>query len=265
MSSKSKPGNQLLDLFASAVTSGVLSPQSSSLLTGHLGAVVVAGAAGKAMEEIEATDVTLVTVLLDASSSIGCRKLENAVRDGYNLLVHTFASSRQQESIMMALWTFNDQPKVVHSYLPVNEAAKLDPTNYRSGGATSLYDTWCDALAANVAYAQQLRDSGTPCRSVVVVITDGEDVSSRRRVGDCARLSRDLLASEQFVLAFVGVGSDVNFQTVARNMGIPDGCITVQANATAQTLHHVFQMVSQSAIRLSRAWVSPGGSSGFFN
>ena len=34
-----------------------------------------------------------------------------------------------------------------------------------------------------------------------VAITDGEDVGSRRTAANCATISRDLLASEQFVLA----------------------------------------------------------------
>ena len=41
----SGPGN-LTQLFAGAVTAGTITPQTSSLLSGHLGAVVIAGAAG---------------------------------------------------------------------------------------------------------------------------------------------------------------------------------------------------------------------------
>ncbi|MBS1153903.1 MAG: hypothetical protein H6Q89_5601 [Myxococcaceae bacterium] len=141
---------------------------------------------------------------------------------------------------------------------------RLDAKNYQGAGATRLYDTWCDALAANVAYAQRLRDGGTPARSVVVVITDGEDVGSSRTAGNCARLSKDLLASEQFVLAFVGVGSDVDFHKVAKTMGVPDGCVLVQQNATASTLRAAFQLVSQSAIRASQGKIAPGAAAGFF-
>ena len=176
--SASKP--KLNNLFSDAVSSGIISSSTSNALSGNLGNVVVAGAAGKDLEDIEATDVTLVTVLLDSSSSIGSRMLEQAIRDGYNLLLDTFACSKDRDSILLALWTFDDRATVVHSYVPVPDAASLDKTNYSAGGTTSLYDTWCDALATNIAYAQRLRDTGTPCRSVVIVITDGEDVSSKR-------------------------------------------------------------------------------------
>ncbi len=250
-------------LLSSAQAAGTISAATSHALTGHLGAVVVAGAAGLAMEDIEASDVTLVTVLIDASSSIHSRGLEPAVRDGQNLLLDAFAKAKEKDSVLMALWTFSDELRVHHAYVPVDASTRLDATNYAGVGGTRLYDTWCDALTANVAYAQRLRDSGTPCKSVVVVITDGEDCGSRRSAADCAKLSRELLASEQFTLAFVGVGSDVDFHAVAKRMGVPNGSVAVQANTSEAALRQVFHMVSQSAIRASRANVTPGGT-GFF-
>lgn len=257
--------NSIRSLLAGAVSSGTLSAASAQLIDGNLGDIVIAGAAGKDLEEIEAADVTLVTVLLDKSSSIGMAGLEAAVRDGYGVLLDAFQSSRESDAIMVALWLFDHEPHVVHSYVPVDEATRLNASIYQSGGATALYDTWCDALTANVAYAQRLRDGGTPCRSIVVVITDGEDCGSKRRAGDCKRLSTDVLASEQFVLAFVGVGASADFRKVAKAMGVPKDAIAVQPQATAARLRQVFQLVSQSAIRASQAMVTPSQGAGFFS
>lgn len=262
---KDDDDDDVTGLLAGAVASGVLSAQSSSLITGNLGKVVIAGAAGKALEDIVASDVTLITVLIDSSSSIQARGLEQAVREGQNGLIDAFAGAREKDAILMALWTFADDLDVLHSYLPVADAVRLDARNYRGHGSTRLYDTWCDALAANVAYAQRLRDGGTPCRSVVVVITDGEDVGSKRTASQCAQLSRDLLASEQFVLAFVGVGNDVDFHNVAASMGVPAGCVLVQTAATTSSLRKAFQLVSQSAIRASQGRIAPGAAAGFFS
>ncbi len=251
-------------LFASAVATGVLTPGTSSLITGNLGPLVLAGAAGKALEDLTASDVTLVTVLIDASSSINQRGLEQAIRDGQNALLDAFEGAREKDSVLLAAWTFNGELDVLHSYVPVDEATRLDAKNYRGKGATRLYDAWCDALAANVAYAQRLRDGGTPARSVVVVITDGEDYGSGKRTTDCARLSKELLQSELFTLAFVGVGDDADFEKVAKAMGVPDGSILVQKDATASGLRKAFQLVSRSAIRASQGKVQPGANAGFF-
>lgn len=255
---------KLRNLFTGAVGAGVLSQKTSTMLSGHLGNVVVAGAAGTDMEDIEATDVTLVTLLIDASSSIAFANLEQAVRDGQAELLASFGGSKEKDNILIALWTFNSSVDVVHSYVPVDDATKLDQKSYRGTGYTRLYDGWCDALAANVAYAQQLRDSGTPVRSVVVVITDGEDTGSRRKARHCKSLSEDLLRSEQFVLAFVGVGEEARFRRIAKSMGVPDGCVEVQKQATPSGLRQVFQMVSRSAIRASQGQIKPGANAGFF-
>lgn len=249
-------------LLSNAVASGVLSAQS---ITGNLGSMVVAGAAGKALEDITASDVTLITLLIDASSSISDRRLTASVREGQNGLVDAFAGAKERDSVLLALWTFATDSEVVHGYVPVEDAVRLDAKSYQPGGSTRLYDTWCDALTANVAYAQRLRDGGTPCRSVVVVVTDGEDVGSKRSAGDCARLSRDLLASEQFTLAFVGVGDDVDFLKVAKAMGVPGGCVLVQKDATPSALRAAFMMVSRSAIRASQGRIAPGANAGFFS
>ena len=262
MSTSSDP-NAIRTLLANASAAGTISAATSQALGGNLGAVVIAGAAGLAMEDIEATDVTLVTVLIDASSSIHSRGLEQAVRDGQNLLVDAFAKAKEKDSVLLALWTFNDDVRVHHAYVPIDTCVRLDGASYAGVGATRLYDTWCDALAANVAYAQRLRDSGTPCKSIVVVVTDGEDCGSRRSARECAKLSRELLATEQFVLAFVGVGGDVDFKKVAKSMGVPDGCVAVHTDTTPGSLRQLFHMVSQSAIRASRANVTPG-TGGFF-
>jgi hypothetical protein len=256
--------SQLQSLFLGAQSSGLISAQTRSMLTGHLGDVVIAGAAGTALEDIVAADVTLVTVLIDASSSIAYGGLEQAVRDGHAALLDAFGGSKEADSILVATWTFDSRHRALHSYVPVDQATRLDASNYAGTGATVLYDAWCDGLAANVAYAQQLRDGGTPCRSVAVVITDGEDTSSRRSRNDCARLSADLLRSEQFVLGFVGVGDAVDFRRIAQQMGVPDGSVLVQRDASPAALRQTFQMVSRSALRVSQGRVRPGGQLGFF-
>src|SRR3954454_17669307 len=108
-------------LLQSAVASGVI---TQGAITGNLGSVVVAGAAGKALEDITASDVTLITLLVDASGSIHDRPLEAAVREGQTGLVDAFKGTKERDSVLMALWTFNGDANVVHGYLPVDEAVR---------------------------------------------------------------------------------------------------------------------------------------------
>jgi hypothetical protein len=261
----SNKDDDVVQLINAARDAGVLGTATASSITGNLGSLVIAGAAGKALEDITASEVTLFTVLIDASGSIAQRNLDKAVREGQHALLDALGATRERDGILLALWTFNNDLKVLHGYLPVTDAARLDERSYRAIGGTRLYDGWCDALAANVAYAQRLRDGGTPCKSVVVVVTDGEDTSSSRSISDCEKISRDVLASELFTLAFVGLGDEASFERVARGMGVPDGNLLVQKQATPQGLRKAFALVSRSAVRASQGRVQPGAAVGFFS
>ncbi len=261
MAMHSKTDVQLL--LAQATASGVLSHGTSSIITGNLGNIVIAGAAGLAMENIEASDVTLVTLLIDASSSIHDGGLTQSVRDGHAALLDAFAKSREKDSILVATWLFHSELQVLHSYVPVSQAMRLTDANYNPCGCTTLYDAWCDGLTANVAYAERLRTFGTPCRSIAVVMTDGADYGSKRSAKDCACISRDLLKTEQFTLAFVGVGDQVAFRKVADSMGVPSGNVQVETEARSSNVRRMFHMVSQSALRVSQRTVQPGA--GFFS
>jgi hypothetical protein len=256
--------DDVVQLLNAARDAGVLKSATASAVTGNLGALVIAGAAGRALEDITSSEVTLFTVLIDASGSIAQRNLELAVREGQHALLDALGATRERDSILLALWTFNNDLRVLHGYLPVGDATRLDARSYRAVGGTRLYDGWCDALVANVAYAQRLRDGGTPCKSVVVVVTDGEDTSSSRLISECARLSKDVLASELFTLAFVGLGDESSFEKVADGMGVPAGNVLVQKQATPQGLRKAFALVSRSAVRASQGRVQPGATQGFF-
>ncbi len=263
--SSSRSSSSVADLVQRAALDGTLSAQSQTALSGSLGPLVIAGAAGMHVDDIVAQEVTLMTLLVDKSSSIAGAGLEDAVRRGHTAMLDAFASSKERDAILCALWTFHHEADVFHSYVPVGDATRLDKKNYRASGTTHLYDTWCDALTSNVAYAQQLRDNGTPCRSIVVVLTDGCDVGSSKSAATCRTLSEDLLRSEQFVLAFGGVGKDADFKSVAKAMGIPERSTLVERDATESGLRRAFDLVSRSAIRVSQGQISPGAQTGFFS
>lgn len=244
-------------------TSPLISPTTSAAILGNMGSVVVAGAAGKAAEDIEATSVTLVTVILDNSGSMHSHR--QAVVDGMNQLRETFLHSKEKDSVLLATWTFGEKVQVNHSYIPVADTDPLTLADYPADeGATALYAGWCDALAANIAYAQNLRSSGTDVRSIVVVLTDGENNVRDRTAAACAQISQDLLRSEQFILAFVGLGYG-DFRRIAQSMGVPDGCTYTAGQVTESELRKVFRMVSQSVIRASQGKITPGANAGFFS
>ncbi len=252
------------NLFNEANEEGLLGEASQQILVENINNAVIAGANGKAAEEIDATDVTLVTLVIDNSGSIQFGGLDEAVREGQNALLDTLSQSKQNDSILLAQWKLGVEAELVHSYLPLDEAVRLDTRNYHPNDGTALYDVWMSALASNVAYAQTLAATGTLVNAIALIITDGRDEHSRQHLArDCAELAKDLLASETFHLAFVGVGSKKTFKTVAEEMGFPKGSVLV-ADATASEVRRAINLASQSMVRASQGLIQPGANSGFF-
>jgi hypothetical protein len=108
-----------------------------------------------------------------------------------------------------------------------------------------------------------LRDTGTPVSNVVVIITDGLDEGSRKyKAGDCVKLIKDVMR-EQFSIVFVGVGNKYDFESVAKDMGIPKGNV-LTVDSTPSEIRKACQMVSQSIIKASQTMIDPSNNNAFF-
>ena len=262
MTTQNKQG--LENLFAEAKDDGVLGALSQQILMTNVSPTVIAGANGKAAEEIDATDITLVTAVIDNSYSIRISGLVDAVMQGQNEMLQAMRNSKQEDGLLLAQWKLGSESELVHSYVPVSEALVFNTSNYDPQSGTALYDVWMDALSSNVAYAQTLAGTGTQVTSVAILITDGQDEhSSKYLARDCRALAMDLLQSETFHLAFIGVGEKRRFCTVAEEMGFPDSSVLV-ASATASEIRRAINLASQSIIRASQGLIQPGLNGGFF-
>jgi hypothetical protein len=258
---------EIKGILGEAVDQGVISKKALQII--DINDTVLAGINGMDVEEIQATDVTLVTMIIDDSGSIRFSGLTDSVREGQNQMIGAIEKSKQKDNILIAQWKLGSEPELIQSYLPIDQSIRLDHSNYNPQSGTALYDTWMTVAAANVAYAQKLKASGRPVKSIIVIITDGRDEGSARfSASDCARINKDLLMSEQFIIAFVGVADNTHnetlFRMVAEEMGFPDGSV-LTADATPSEMRKVFNVVSQSAIRASQKAVTPGAQNSFFN
>ena len=130
-------------------------------------------------------------------------------------------------------------------------------------------------VAAAVAAHQYNEEQSlvpTPTTTICIVMTDGGETELRggarsRKATELQKLANDLVMSERFVLAFVGLDpqGDPNnpqgssFWAVAKEMGFEDGCIGVDADVTK-----AFLRISSSISMVSTGKVQPGPQSTFF-
>jgi hypothetical protein len=105
-----------LNLIHDAHNDGDLSQGSLSALTniGDIGNVLQQGM-GMQVQDLQASEVVLINVLLDNSGSMGGEEV--AVRTGFDELVKSLIGSKQQDNIILLASTLNDG--VVHAYMPL--------------------------------------------------------------------------------------------------------------------------------------------------
>lgn len=241
----------LSSLFQAAQEQGALSPAARAVLdVPDLGAQIQAGL-GVKVDDVESSDVVLVTIMPDDSGSIAGAGNADAVRTGHNTVIDALAGSKQRDAILSHTRYLNG--RVLHPYCPVAQAQRMTTKNYDPTLGTPLYDQTVVLLGTVLAKTQELATAGVPVRTVTLLITDGADCGSVRvKPGDVKAIVRDMLATESHIVAAMGIhDGSTDFRKVFKAMGIEDRWILTPRNDKGE-LRRAFLLFSQSAVRASQ-------------
>ena len=241
----------LKNLFQSSRDDGNLSEDSLQILTlPDLGAKIQQGL-GIAVDNVPASEVFLLTLLVDDSGSIRLAGNEQLVRDGYNAILTALKDSKQESGILVHTRYLNGL--VLTPYTPIAQAVALDATNYAGTGTTPLYDESVAIVGTVIAKTQEFADAGVPARSVTVIITDGADCGSvQHKARDVASIVADMMKSENHIVAGVGLNDGhTDFRKVFRSMGIEDRWILTPGTSKSD-IRAAFRVISQTAVRTSQ-------------
>ena len=164
---------------------------------------------GARIDQLDATEYTLVTVVVDLSGSVG------RFRDGIVRCLAEVAEacrrSPRAANLMLRVTAFQSQIQEVHGFLPVQSIAPDRYDGLTTGGCTALYDAAANAIAATARYGADLSRSCIDVNGLCIVITDGSDNASTLGVGAVrgalrAAVQEEALESVQSIL--VGVAID---------------------------------------------------------
>jgi len=255
MSSKGVGSKGVCKLFKTAQEEGLLSAKSiQALNVVDIGAKIQAGL-GISVDDVTASDVVLVTQMIDDSGSIsGCNN-EKHVRDGHNLALEALINSKQKDSILALTRYLNGL--VLFPYRPIEQAIKMDSKNYIACGGTPLYDEIIVLLGTVLAKSQEFANNGVPVRTITLITTDGRDEHSKKsKPKDVATVIKDMLKSESHIIAAMGIDDgETNFREVFAEMGVLEKWILTPKN-TPSEIRKAFMVFSQSAVRASQGAAS---------
>lgn len=175
---------------------------------------------------------TVIGACLDESGSMGGKDIEGA--DKREAAIRTFNDYLAEQQTVtaddgfMAVVKFNTSARVVQQTAPIQHIRPLTEQTYFPNGGTALFD----AIAHVVAEMEK-----TPAdRYVVVILTDGEENSSRETTIEQVR---ELIATKEATQTwtFTYLSADIDAFTHAQSLGIAVGN-TMSYTPTAGGTYH---------------------------
>ena len=130
-------------------------------------------------------------IVLDTSDSMDGEKIQ-AAKAALNRFLYDLLDERDE----LFLYTFDDDPMLIQGWTSDRQLLSRGINRLRTNGATAMYDA--------VAEAVPLAASGRHQKKAIVLISDGNDTSSRTPLVDLKQLVRE---SEVLIYA-IGIDGD---------------------------------------------------------
>lgn len=171
-------------------------------------------------ENIQVDETINAVFVVDVSPSVTAyiKELNHALND--------FTAAMQQSHIadrlLVCTVEFDEKVRVKSGFQPINQvpAFKFKP----AGSGTALYDATLKGLQIAADYRKNLEASGVSAKTLLFVITDGEDNSSSHRADAVKKALQQIMATESNAFSFVtvlfGVGNGASFAQAKNDMGI---------------------------------------------
>jgi uncharacterized protein YegL len=223
------------------------------------------GFSAKRIEELGATEYTLVGLAVDVSWSVESfeKEIEKCVQE----VVRSCQHSPRADNLMLRTVSFASQVEETHGFRPL---AECDTDKYEgqftARGRTRCYDAAIGQLDAMASYAADLVKNDFEANGILFVITDGMDNEStmtpneiKKRVAQM-RMGEEL---ESLVTILIGVNiTDSAIQGYLKELETQAGFnqYIELDNAKANTLAKLAEFVSKSISAQSQA-LGTGGPS----
>lgn len=172
-------------------------------------------------EEIQIDETINLVFVVDVSPSVG--KYIDDLNNAFNDFVQTMQASHVHDRLFVSIVEFDEDVRVRSGFQPIIGV----PVTIFSpqGGGTALYNAVIAGIKNAVEYRDNLGDSGIKVKTLVFVITDGEDNESPSGASKIVKNTlENIKANEKNAFSFTtilfGVGNQANFEKAQLEMGI---------------------------------------------
>lgn len=173
-------------------------------------------------DDVEVEDTINAVFAIDVSSSVG--SYVNELNAGINDFVERMQKSHVSDKLFVSMVEFNSNVRVRTGFQPISQIPVIDFSS-SIGGMTALFEGVKTALKNALDYRNNLENAGVNCKSLLFVITDGDN-NMPGEASDVKAIITDLLKEERNFASFesilfgIGKGMEGYFNSAASDMGI---------------------------------------------
>lgn len=223
------------------------------------------GFSAKRIEDLGASEYTLVTLVVDVSSSVSGFQaaIESCVKEAVKSCRH----SPRSDNLLLRLLLFSSNLAEYHGFRPLTEC-DIDKYNgsIHTGGSTALYDACHNAVEATARYGKDLQAQDFQANAIIIVVTDGENNASVMTPGEIKKAVAEAMhaeALESIRTILVGVntggGALTSYLTDFQNQAGFDQYVDI-TDASDKSLAKLAAFVSKSISSQSQS-LGTGGAS----
>jgi uncharacterized protein YegL len=222
------------------------------------------GFSAASIDELGATEYTLVSIAQDVSGSVAPyeKEMETCLKE----IVAACAKSPRADNLMLRLQTFGSTLEEVHGFKPLGECNSGDYDDCLNiAGLTALYDASENAIEALGVYGKDLVDNDYDVNAILIVVTDGGENDSTNTLSQVKKALAKVQKSEvleSIVTILVGVnvdsGIDQELEDFKNEVGFTQ--YVGLGDADSKTLAKLAKFVSSSISSQSSA-LGTGGPS----
>jgi len=174
-------------------------------------------------ETIQSPDTINVVFVIDTSSSVA--NYSDVMETAFNNMKNNLKTSHVKDQLFFSKIIFNSDIVSQTGFQPI---VSVDDVQLNCMGSTALYRSTKVGLQNAISYRKALENNGINCKTLVFVITDGEDMEGGRGMTAAAEVKAmigELLAEERNFASFTSIMFGVGdrpalFEEAQRQMGI---------------------------------------------
>lgn len=239
-------------------------PDLNNGLEAHKLATNNFGFSAERIDELEATEYTLVTLVIDTSSST--LNFRDDMRKTVDKIVEACNKSPRSDNLMLRVCEFGSKFSEIHGFKKLSTVSTGDYDNeFNGGGMTALYDATENAVAATQSYGKNLTENDFQVNGIVFLVTDGAENASKATVNSVKDAFQGIVVSEtleSMVSILIGINAnsqlDRELQSFKADVGINQ--YVSMGDATPKNLAKLADFVSKSISSQSSSLGSGGPS-----